>query len=38
VLWSGKARGPYPVRGSFTLEECLLDVNDRLFAEAFGAR
>lgn len=36
VLWSGKARGPYPVRGSFTLEECLLDVNDRLFAEAFG--
>ena len=36
VLWSGKARGPYSVRGALTLEECLRDVNDRLFAEAFG--
>jgi hypothetical protein len=36
VLWQGRARGPYPVRGALTLEETLRDVDDRLFEEAFG--
>ncbi len=36
VLWTGRARGPYPVRSALTLQEILADVNDRLFADAFG--
>lgn len=36
LLWSGQARGPYPVRGALTLEEVLLDVEAPLFAELFG--
>jgi ABC-type Mn2+/Zn2+ transport system permease subunit len=36
VLWSGRARGPYAVPAALTLDELLLDVDDRLFAEAFG--
>lgn len=36
VLWTGSARGPFPVRGALTLEEVLLDIEDPLFEEAFG--
>ncbi len=36
VVWRGRTAGPYPVPAAFTLDECLLDAADRLFAEAFG--
>lgn len=36
LVWTGSVRGPYPVPGAYTLEEILRDVNDRLFADAFG--
>lgn len=36
LLWTGSARGPYPVRGALTLEEVLVDVDGPLFAEVFG--
>jgi hypothetical protein len=38
VRWTGRARGPVPLRSALSAQEVLIDAGPAIFAEAFGSR